>query len=109
VFGCLVASWHVFSNRALLVIVYRYMGKAPKPSDETNSSPASTGALLALTFIDTTWRLAVPSVGLTLVGVWLDQKYSTTPWLMLAGIVIGSALAIYLVYVQIKKVSHKES
>lgn len=105
VFWGLISSGHVCTIGFLLDILYRYMVNAPKDSDETNSSPALTGALLTLTFLDTTWRLAVPSVGLTILGLYLDGKFGTTPWLMFVGIAIGSALAVYLVYLQLKRVN----
>lgn len=81
------------------------MVDTPKSSDENSSSPVSTGALLALTFLDTTWRLAIPSIGLTILGLNLDSTLGTKPWLMFAGILLGSGLAVYLVYLQLKRVN----
>lgn len=56
---------------------------------------------LLVTIADTTWRMFVPSVGFTLLGVWLDSIFATKPWLMFAGIVIGFAFATLLVRRQI--------
>ncbi len=50
---------------------------------------------------DTTWRIFVPVVGLTLLGVWLDRSWQTKPWLMFAGIPIGALCAVVLVKRQI--------
>ena len=80
------------------------MSKDTRGSDENTSLPVSTGALLTLTFLDTTWRLAVPSIGLTLLGLCLDERWGTMPWMMIVGIVIGSAVAVYLVYLQLRSV-----
>ncbi len=71
------------------------------PGERTNRT---TGLLFA-TLADTTWRLFVPTVGLTLLGVWLDQRATTRPWLMIAGIVIGTLLAVALVRRQMQATS----
>lgn len=65
---------------------------------------SSTVILLLLTIGDTTWRLFVPSVGLTVAGLLLDKQLHTTPWYMIAGIVLGISIAILLVRAQLKKV-----
>lgn len=56
-----------------------------------------------VTIADTTWRMFVPSVGFTLLGVWADSQMYTKPWLMVAGIVVGVASAYLLVSRQIGK------
>lgn len=55
------------------------------------------------TIADTTWRMFVPSVGFTLLGVWADSQWNTKPWLMTLGIVVGVASAYLLVAKQIAK------
>ena len=54
-----------------------------------------------VTIADTTWRMFVPSVGFTLLGVWADSQMGTKPWLMVAGIIVGAASAYLLVSRQI--------
>lgn len=54
---------------------------------------------------DTTWRMFVPTIGLALLGYWLDRQWHTAPWVMLLGLIIGSALAGLLVRRQLKKVN----
>jgi hypothetical protein len=81
------------------------MSTSPNNGDEKSVPPSSsTVILLMLTISDTTWRLFVPSVGLTIVGLLLDKQFHTKPWLMIAGIIVGVALAILLVRMQMKKV-----
>lgn len=82
------------------------MGKKQlQDNDDSSVPPTSSTALLLLgTFADTTWRMLVPSVGLTLLGVWLDSMWGTKPWLMVLGIVIGSIGAVLLVKQQFVKV-----
>ena len=36
------------------------------------------------------------------VGVWLDGRLHTRPWLLMAGLVVGSALGFYGMYVMLK-------
>lgn len=59
--------------------------------------------VVAVVIGDTTWRMFVPSVGMTLLGVWLDSQWQTKPWLMIGGIVLGFAVAIALVRVQLRR------
>ena len=81
-------------------------------SDNTDDVPVppekSTVILLLKDTGDTTWRMFVPSVGMTLLGVWLDATFETKPWLMLAGIVIGLALAIVLVRRQLNTIKKRK-
>lgn len=57
------------------------------------------------TIADTTWRLFVPSIGLLLLGVFLDSYFSTKPWLMIVGLILGVFLSIMLVVLQIRRKS----
>ena len=81
------------------------MGKGPK--SDTRSGTENSGDMLPLAFVvtiaDTTWRMFVPSVGFTLLGVWADAEWNTKPWLMVAGIIIGAASAYLLVSRQIAR------
>lgn len=78
-----------------------------RKSVETDAS-APLGVILA-TIGDTTWRMFVPSVGCTLLGVWLDSMLSTKPWLMVVGIIFGVAAAAMLVHRQIYGIRHQEA
>lgn len=64
----------------------------------------STVVFLLGTIADTTWRMFIPSVGFTLLGVWADAQLGTKPWLMVAGIVVGCLGAYLLVAKQIKDI-----
>lgn len=75
--------------------------------DDDNMStppPPATVYLMFATVGDTTWRLFIPTIGGTLLGLWADKSWHTTPWLTVVGIVLGSTIAIWLVYLQIKKI-----
>lgn len=83
------------------------MGKEPTvtraPRDE-----ADNWLLMMGTIGDTTWRMFVPSVGLTLLGVWLDKQWSTKPWLMFVGILLGCVGAILLVWAQLRGLKRRK-
>ena len=79
-------------------------------SDGQKSSDIETVPVLLMTIGDTTWRMFVPSVGFTLLGVWADAQLDTKPWLMVVGIVVGCTGAALLVKKQISGIkSRKES
>lgn len=73
-----------------------------KPISDAQKTPDSQqiGTILA-TIGDTTWRMFVPSVGFTLLGVWADGNFNTKPWLMIVGIAVGFLSAFLLVKKQI--------
>jgi hypothetical protein len=65
----------------------------------------STVVLLLGTIADTTWRMFIPTIGLTIAGVYSDKAFSLKPWLTIAGIILGSTIAGLLVARQLKKVN----
>ncbi len=80
------------------------MNSSPKNSDDKPTPPDSRAVILLLGSVaDTTWRMFVPSIGFTLLGVWLDKQFGLTPWLMFGGIVLGFISAFLLVKQQIDK------
>lgn len=84
------------------------MSTSPNKGDDKTVPPdSSTVILLVLTIADTTWRLFVPSIGLTIVGLLLDKHLKTTPWIMTAGVILGVMVAILLVRAQLKKVEKR--
>lgn len=75
-----------------------------KKGDETSLPPKHSTVLLMLTIADTTWRLFIPLVGSTILGLWVDKQIGTKPWLMIAAMLVGAMIALLLVRNQIKKV-----
>ncbi len=65
--------------------------------------PKSSSTVILLTLMDTTWRMFVPSIGFTLLGLWLDGKWNTAPWIMLTGSIVGLVVAAMAVKFQLKK------
>lgn len=81
---------------------------------ETDTSASKTddfnaATLLTKTMIGTTWRMFLPTVGLTLLGLWLDDRTGLRPKLTLMGIVIGVIVAAVLAFLQIAKIKRQES
>lgn len=81
------------------------MSTSPKNRDEQPTPPdPSTVILLLGTIGDTTWRMFVPTIGLTVAGVVLDNRLHTKPWMTLIGIGLGTLIATLLVRRQLQKV-----
>ncbi len=76
--------------------------EAKKGDDKPAASEKSTAVLLFTIAADTTWRMFVPIIGGTVIGVWGDRAYDTKPWLTIAGIVVGIIIAALLVKGQLK-------
>lgn len=77
---------------------------AAKNSDEKPKPPEKSAALILFaTAADTTWRMFVPTLGGTLIGLWLDGQWKTEPLCSLAGLGIGIGITALLVRQQYKK------
>lgn len=79
--------------------------RQPPESDRGPQSESGQNAIAALLrdMADTTWRMFVPIVGLLLIGRYLDTRWDTKPFLMLAGAAIGAVIAWRLIKLQLKK------
>ena len=54
------------------------------------------------------YSIAIPLVGLALVGRFLDKKLGTSPWLILTGILISILVSSYLVYKKTLDIMNKQ-
>lgn len=77
----------------------------PNRDDHPTPPEQSTVILLLKSIGDTTWRMFVPTIGGTLLGVWLDSVLGTAPWLVVAGIVAGVVVTALLIVDQFKKLT----
>lgn len=84
------------------------MSRDTPVTDGQKPPDADTIAVILGTIGDTTWRMFVPSIGFTLLGVWADASFGTKPWLMAAGIAIGLLGAILLVKNQLGGLKKKK-
>ena len=74
----------------------------------TNGDPGLGLGDVALAFLDTTWRIAVPVVAFTLLGIFVDLHLGTKPWLTLLSVVLGFGAAGLLVKRQLIAVQKME-
>lgn len=65
-----------------------------KKEDKKNEKPWSAVSLAW----ELGYSIAVPLVGLALVGRFLDKKFESSPWFLLAGILISISVSSYLIY-----------
>lgn len=85
------------------------MGTSQDDGDRKPAPPdKSTVVLLLGTIADTTWRMFIPTIGLTVLGLLADKALHTTPWVMTFGIVLGVVVAYLLVRKQIKEVKQND-
>ena len=64
--------------------------------------------ILARTMIGTMWRMFLPTIGLTLLGLWLDSVSGMKMRWLLAGIISGATISVILVVLQIAKIKQQE-
>ena len=76
------------------------------PANNTGDSGAMM--ILARTMIGTMWRMFLPTIGLTLLGLWLDNVSGMKMRWLLAGIISGAIISVILVALQIAKVKQQE-
>lgn len=50
------------------------------------------------------FQIAVPLVGFALVGRFADKYFNTSPWLLVAGVVIAAAVSSFIVYRKVAKI-----
>ncbi len=82
---------------------------AAQPTTKSGNDTALGVGSIALTFLDTTWRIATPVVLFTLLGIFADRRLGSKPWITLLSVVIGFALAILLVKKQLAEVQKAEN
>lgn len=81
-------------------------GKSPKtPSEQSSAPPRSAVILLLKDMASTTWRMFVPTIGLAVLGAWVDRLYDTAPWFAISGVLVGAGIAALLIARQLSKVN----
>lgn len=79
------------------------MSAAADKSDKTPPPTKSTVVLLFVIAADTTWRMFVPIIGGTILGVWADNTITPKPLATVIGISVGVVIAALLVRRQMKR------
>jgi Na+/glutamate symporter len=76
-----------------------------KPSDMKSEQP--TAFILFSTAADTTWRMFVPTLGGTLIGLWMDDQNGSEPLYGFMGLSVGIIVTALLVHQQYKRINEK--
>ena len=50
------------------------------------------------------FQIAIPLVAFALLGRYADKYFGTTPWLLVAGVVLAAGFTSYLVYRKVAKI-----
>ena len=81
-----------------------------KETDISANDTGNSGAMmiLARTMIGTMWRMFLPTIGLTLLGLWLDNVSGMKMRWLLAGIISGAIISVILIALQIAKIKQQE-
>ena len=81
-----------------------------KETDISANDTGNSGAMmiLARTMIGAMWRMFLPTIGLTLLGLWLDNVSGMKMRWLLAGIISGTIISVILVALQIAKIKQQE-
>jgi hypothetical protein len=81
-----------------------------KETDISANDTGDSGAMmiLARTMVGTMWRMFLPTIGLTLLGLWLDNVSGMKMRWLLAGIISGAIISVILVALQIAKIKQQE-
>lgn len=62
----------------------------PSDQDRDGRNAAARGYILAMRVMTVSIQMAVPPG----VGWWVDQRYGTSPWVTLLGVVLGFSMAM---------------
>lgn len=81
---------------------------ADQPTTKSPHEDHFSVAKLAADFLDTSWRIAVPVVIFALLGIFVDIKLETKPWLTLAGTVVGFVFAGLLIKKQLARATRED-
>lgn len=76
--------------------------KAPPTKKTSGLLTDRVGWLMALQLLDTTWRVALPILLLSIIGIKFDNHYASAPRYTLIGFFLSLVIATALVYRQIK-------
>lgn len=79
----------------------------PTTKSPRDDNPFAIGVVIG-DLLDTTWRIAVPVVLFAVLGIALDKRLGSKPWLTLGLTVVGFVLAALLIKRQLNAVAKRE-
>lgn len=84
------------------------MTLSPKSNDRLTDLPRQSAVTLLITTIaDTTWRMFVPTIGGTILGIWLDHSFDVAPLWTIVMVSIGFLATVLLIALQIRNLRKK--
>lgn len=89
------------------VDIFLFISKNTDVNKEKNQKPDSSWSALGLAW-ELGYTIAVPLVLFALVGRFLDKKLGTSPFLLLAGILLSIGVTSWLVYKKTREIIEKE-
>lgn len=86
------------------------MSKLPNGNTSIAKQPSTRHPLARITIdiADTAWRMFIPIIGATILGLVIDKQLGTTPWIMIVLMICGITLAGVLVKRQLDKVNKEK-
>jgi len=81
---------------------------AAKTTRSVSGEPLLGVGSIAVSFLDTTWRIATPVLLFTAAGIAADRTFGTKPWCTFVCVPIGFALAVLLVKRQLAAITREE-
>lgn len=81
--------------------------KNADPEASPGADPAKTNQWLA--FLNLGWLIMLNMLVFTGGGLWLDRRFHSAPWLLLAGVFLGFFGSGYTIYRAVKKLESGEN
>ncbi len=81
--------------------------KSADPGVPGGDDPGKSTQWLA--FLNLGWLIMLNMLVFAGGGLWLDRRFRTAPWLMLAGVLLGFAGSGYTLYRAVKKLESSEA
>lgn len=61
-----------------------------------------------MSFLNLGWMIVANMALFVGLGMWLDRKFRTAPWLLLAGVFLAFAASGYTIYLAVKRLESNE-
>ena len=81
--------------------------KSANPNVPDGDDPAKSNQWLA--FLNLGWLIMLNMLVFTGGGLWLDRRFHTAPWLLLAGVLLGFSGSGYTLLEAVKKLESNEA
>jgi F0F1-type ATP synthase assembly protein I len=83
-------------------------GRRRAPDETTGAGDVASSYRKAGPYLDASWQLAGSVALWVLIGYFLDKWLRTTPWLLVAGAVLGMGLGFYLFFKALSAIGRGE-